>query len=161
MYKFDGEVFKIVMSCNTSDITQFCKQEWLEWVMFWDEIAPFADNVLNFGHTLGRKYRYRLDMMAKVFTENGEVLHRSIYRLLTADKIADKDGQIPESSSWLDSMKSWHPRSYQESWRTLSPHYYQYEDETQHKLIFPQSAKELEPTSEEGHHFIGAELLLP
>ena len=31
-------------------------------------------------------------MMARILTENGQVLHRSIYRLLIQDEILDKEG---------------------------------------------------------------------
>ena len=34
IYKLDGEVPKTVMSDETSDISQFCKLEWFDWVMF-------------------------------------------------------------------------------------------------------------------------------
>ena len=34
IYKLDGEVPKTVMSGETSDISQFYKLEWVEWVMF-------------------------------------------------------------------------------------------------------------------------------
>ena len=34
IYKLDGEVPNTVMSGETSDISQFCKLEWFEWVMF-------------------------------------------------------------------------------------------------------------------------------
>ena len=34
IYKFYREVPETVMSGETSDISQFCKLEWFEWVMF-------------------------------------------------------------------------------------------------------------------------------
>ena len=34
IYKLDGEVPKMLLSEETSDISQFCKQEWFKWVMF-------------------------------------------------------------------------------------------------------------------------------
>ena len=34
IYKLDGEVPKMVMSGETSNISQFCKLEWFKWVMF-------------------------------------------------------------------------------------------------------------------------------
>ena len=33
IYKLDGEVPDTIMSGETSDISQFCEFEWLEWVM--------------------------------------------------------------------------------------------------------------------------------
>ena len=34
VYKLDGEVPKMVMLGETSNISQFCKLEWFKWVMF-------------------------------------------------------------------------------------------------------------------------------
>ena len=38
IYQLGKEVSKTVMSDNTSDISQFCKLEWFEWVMFLDKL---------------------------------------------------------------------------------------------------------------------------
>ena len=46
IYKLDEEVHKTVLSGQTSDMTQFCKLEYFEWLMFWDETAPFPDYML-------------------------------------------------------------------------------------------------------------------
>ena len=66
----DGEVPKIVMSCETSDISQFCKLEWFEWVM--------SNDVLKLGHYLGPSINAGPVMTANTLTQNGQVLHRSI-----------------------------------------------------------------------------------
>ena len=34
IYKLDGEVPKTVMSGEISNISQFCKLEWFQWIMF-------------------------------------------------------------------------------------------------------------------------------
>ena len=47
IYELDRLVPKKVMSGETSDISQCCKLEWLKWVMFWDETAPFPYMCLN------------------------------------------------------------------------------------------------------------------
>ena len=52
IYKLDGEVPKIVMSGETSDISQFCELAWFEWVMFCNATALFLDDVLKLGHFL-------------------------------------------------------------------------------------------------------------
>ena len=103
------------MSGETSDISQFHELEWFKWVMFWDEIAPFPDDVLKLGHYLGPSIDVGPVMTTKILTQNGKVLYRSKYKLLTPDEIADKMGQMPKSSSWPESMKVWSPGSYPES----------------------------------------------
>ena len=92
IYKLDQEVPKTVMSGETSDISQFCELVCFKWVMFWDETAPFPDSMLNLGCCFGPSINIGPAMTAKILTQYGKVLHRSTYRPLTADKIADKDG---------------------------------------------------------------------
>ena len=46
IYRLDGEVPETVMSCKASDISQFCKLEWFEWVLFRDETDLFPDDML-------------------------------------------------------------------------------------------------------------------
>ena len=77
------------MSGETSDISQFCELEWLKWFMFWDETVLFTDDVLKLGHYLGPSIDIDPAMIAKNLTENGQVLHRSIYKLLTPDELLD------------------------------------------------------------------------
>ena len=67
------------MSRETSDISQFCELEWFEWRMFHDETAPIPDDMLKLGHYLGPSIDVGQAMMAKILTQSGQVLHRSIY----------------------------------------------------------------------------------
>ena len=53
------------------------------------------------------------------------------------------------------------PRELEDIWIENTPQYDLYEDKTQNQQIFPQLAEELEPMSEIGDHYIGAEKLLP
>ena len=112
IFKLDGEVPKSVMPGKTSEISQFCKLEWLKWVMFWDETAPFSDDMMKLGCYLGPSIDINQAMTAKILTENGQVLHRSTYRLLTPDELLDKDG------SDAHDMKDQDPEFFQVSWRT-------------------------------------------
>ena len=79
IYKLDGEVPKTVMSGELSDISQFFKLEWFEWVMFSDETTSFQDCVWTLGHYLGPSIYSVLAMTANNLTENRQVLHRSTY----------------------------------------------------------------------------------
>ena len=57
------------ISCKSSDISQFCKLEQFEWVMFWDETASFPDDMLKWGHYLGPGIDVGPAMTAKILTE--------------------------------------------------------------------------------------------
>ena len=76
--------------------------------------APFPDDMLKLGYYLGLNTDVIPAMTAKILMENVQVLHRSTYRPMTPDELLEKD----ENSSWPESVKSWCPASYQESWRT-------------------------------------------
>ena len=67
------------MSGEMSNVSQFCKLEWFEWVMFRDETASFPDDVLKLGCYLGPSIDVGPAMIAKILTVNGQVLHRSTY----------------------------------------------------------------------------------
>ena len=91
IYKLDGEVSETVMSGKTSDISQFCKLEWVECVMFQDEAALFPNDVLKLGPYLGPSRDIGPAMTAKILMDNGQVLHRLIYTPLTPDDLLDKN----------------------------------------------------------------------
>ena len=129
------------MSGKTSDISQFCKLEWFEWVMFWDKTALFPDDMLKLGHYLGPSIDIGLAMTTKILMEDGQVLHRSTYRLLTPDKLLDKDG----SDAWDQFMaRGYEKFGPQVLLRVLeyiglenTPQHDPHEDKTQNKQTFP------------------------
>ena len=53
------------------------------------------------------------------------------------------------------------PRDLEDIRLENTPHYDTYEDETQNDQTFPQLVEELEPMSEAGDQYIGAEIMLP
>ena len=59
--------------------------------MFLDETVPFPDEVLKLGLYLGSSIDINPAMIAKILTENGQVLHRSNYMPLTPEELLDKD----------------------------------------------------------------------
>ena len=78
----DGEVPKTVMSGETSGISQFCKLDWYNWVLYQDETAPLPDDVLKLVCYLGPIVDVGPAITARILTEKGQLLHRSTYRLL-------------------------------------------------------------------------------
>ena len=77
IYKLDGEVPKTVVSGETSDNSQFCELEWFKWVMFWDENAPYPDDLLKLVHYHEPSIDVGPAMTAKILTQNGHMFHRS------------------------------------------------------------------------------------
>ena len=84
-------------------------------------------------------------MMAKILTENGQVLHRSTYRLLTPDELLDKDGSDAQDQfmtrvyEWLGSQVL--PRELDDIRLENTSWYDPYEDKTQNEQSFPQLAE--------------------
>ena len=75
--KLDWEVPEKVMSVETSDISQFFKLEWFEWVMFWDETVPFPNDMQKLGHYLWPCIDIGPAMTTKILMENDQMLHWS------------------------------------------------------------------------------------
>ena len=142
IYKLDGEVPKTVISGETSDISQFYKLEWFQWVMFWDETVPLPNGMLKLDHYLGPSIDIGPIIAAKILMENGQVLHRSTYRSLTPDEIADKDGSDAQEQFMArvyERLGSWVlPRELNNIGLENTPQYDLYEDETQNKQPFLQ-----------------------
>ena len=90
IYKLDRGVPKTVISGETSDISQFCKLEWFEWVMLQDETTPFPDDMLKLGSYLRPSIDIGPAMTTTILAENGQVLHRLMYRLLTPGELLNK-----------------------------------------------------------------------
>ena len=104
-------------------------------------------------------------MTTKILTENGQVPHRSTYRPLTSDKIANKHGSGAQehfmARVYEKLLSSVLPRELEDIRLENTPQYNPYQDETQNDQTFPQLAEELESMPEVGDHYIGAEILLP
>ena len=65
---------------------QFNEFQWFEWVMFWDEIAPYPDDHFKLGRYLGPNIDIGAAMVVKIIKGNGQVLHRSTYWALTKEE---------------------------------------------------------------------------
>ena len=74
------------MSGKTSDISQFCEFKWLEWVIIWNETAPYPHDHFKLGRYLGLSIDIGPALMAKIIKENGQILQRSKYQALTQEE---------------------------------------------------------------------------
>ena len=121
--------------------------------------------MLKLGRYIGPSIDIGPAMTMKILTENGQVLHRSTYRLLTPDESLDKDGSDAQEQFTMrvyDRLGSQVlPRELEDIGLKSTPQYDPYEDKMQNEQKFSQLAEELKPTPEVGNHYIGAEVLLP
>ena len=53
VYMLEGEVPETMMTGQTADISNLCKYEWYEWVMFRDVLASYPDDPMTLGRYLG------------------------------------------------------------------------------------------------------------
>jgi hypothetical protein len=83
MYILQGGVPETVMSGETSDISQFCKFAFYDWIMFRDQPVAFSDDNPVLGRYLGPAINVCPALTAKILKANGEVVYRSMYRALT------------------------------------------------------------------------------
>ena len=152
----DREVLETMMSGKKLVISQFCELLWFKWVVFWDETAPFPNDVLKLGCYLGPSIDVGPAMTTKILTENGQVLHRSAYKPLTPDELPDKDGS--------DAQDQFMARVYERLWSLVlprgledkalenTPQYDPYEDEMKNEQMCPQLEEEIELMPEVGDH---------
>ena len=109
--------------------------------------------MLKLGHYFGPSIDVGPAMTAKIFTENGQVLHRSTYQPLNPDELLDRDGsdaQEPFMARVYDRLGSCVlSRELEVLGLEDTPQYDPYEDETQNKQTIPQLAEEIS-------HYIGA-----
>jgi hypothetical protein len=64
----------MVMSGETSDISQFCKFAFYDWIMFRDQPVAFPDDNPVLGRYLGPAIDMGPALTAKILKANGEVV---------------------------------------------------------------------------------------
>ena len=152
------------MSGVTQDISQFCKLEWFKWIMFCDEIAPFPDDTLKLGCYLGPSIDVDSAITTKVFTEKGQLLHRSTHQLLTPDELLDKEGSGTQEQfmARVYDILGFHviPRDLEELELENTLQCDPYKVETQKEQSFPQLTEELKPMPEVGDYYIRAGIFI-
>ena len=79
----------MVMSGETSDISQFCEFAFYDWIMFRDQPVAFPDGNPVLGRYLGPAIDVGPALTAKILKANGEVVYRSTYRALTDKELAN------------------------------------------------------------------------
>ena len=82
IYCLNGDTHEIIMSGETSDISQFFELEWYEWIMFRESEVSFPEYNMVLGRYLGPSIDIGPDMTVKILKSNGEVVHWSTYQAL-------------------------------------------------------------------------------
>ena len=82
IFILQGEVPEMVMSGETSNISQFCEFAFYDWIMFRDQPVAFPDDNPVLGHYLGPAINVGPTLITKILKANGEVIYRSTYRTL-------------------------------------------------------------------------------
>ena len=100
--------------------------------------------MLKLGCFLGPSIDIGPAMTTKILTQNGQVLHRSTYRLLTPDELADKDRSHAREqfmTSVYEKLGSQVlPRDLKDIGLEYTPQYDPYENEVQNEQTLPQLA---------------------
>ena len=78
------------MKGSTPDISNLCKFEWYDWVMFNDSPATYPDHQFQLGRWLGPAQDVGSAMAYKILKANGERVCRSTVRHLTQDDLDSK-----------------------------------------------------------------------
>ncbi len=85
-------------SGETSVISQFCKQTWYNWIMYYPGTVEFPDAPFCLGKYLWPIINVRWAKTAKIIQKNGEVVYRSMYWPLTINDRADEQIQLDMQS---------------------------------------------------------------
>ncbi len=83
IFVLQGKVPETMMSDKMSNISQFYKFAFYDWIMFCDQLVAFPDNNLVLGRYLGPATNVGLALTVKILKANGEVVYRSTYCALT------------------------------------------------------------------------------
>jgi hypothetical protein len=91
MFELNGQVPETIMSWETSDIWQLCKLGWYDWKKLWDKSVSFPDYPMTLGQYLEPSTHIGPAMTAKSLKDNRQIMHRSTYKSLVPDDIANPD----------------------------------------------------------------------
>jgi hypothetical protein len=92
-FELQGQVPETILSGQTADISPFVEHGWYYWVKWYDSQASFPEPRERLGRWLGPSLDIGPAMTSKILKENGQVLHLSSFRALTADEMQDREEQ--------------------------------------------------------------------
>ena len=83
----NSEVTKTIMSSETSNVIQFYKFDFYEWIIFIGETIYYADKNTELVRYFGTSIYFGTSLTSKILKLNSEVVHRSIYQDILPDDI--------------------------------------------------------------------------
>ena len=87
IFELEGEVPKMVMNGETTNITQLCEFGWYDWVYFHDNAVTYPDDKWVLGSWLGPSIGVGPMLCAKLLKGNGQRVYRLSYRHVTEDEV--------------------------------------------------------------------------
>ena len=87
IYCLNGDTPETIMSGETLDISQFCKLEWYEWIMFRDSAVLFPWGKMVLGRYLGPNIDVEPDMTVEILKSNEEVVYRLTCQALLPEEL--------------------------------------------------------------------------
>ena len=87
IFELEGEVPKVVMNGETTNITQLCEFGWYDWVFIHDNAVTYPDDKWVHGQWLGPSIGVGPALCAKLLKGNGQRVYRLSYRHLTEDEV--------------------------------------------------------------------------
>lgn len=160
-YELNGEVPETLLSGQTADISPFVECGWYDWVKFYDQGAQFPEPKEVYGRWLGPSTDVGPAMTAKILNSNKQVLHRSSYRPISDDEVANPEERTIREKFDADvNAKLGQPIDLEEL-STLDPALATPEFEPYDGQLEGTAATEEEPTPEDEDNYVGAEVNLP
>lgn len=162
IYELQGQTPEAMISGQTPDISSLCEHKWYAWIKFWDTSVSFPDDKEILGRYLGPSIDIGPAMTAKILKKNGQVVHRSTYRAVTADEM--KDPKMQEEMKAFDANielklgPGFDHEDMKDDPDIETPTYDPYEDQENQPHVVP----DREDVQEEGYDpYTHAEVLLP
>ena len=87
IFKLEGEVLKMDMNGETTNITQLCEFGWYDCVYFCDIAVTYPDDKCVLGQWLGPSIGVGPTLCVKLLKGNGQSVYRSSYQHLTEDEV--------------------------------------------------------------------------
>ena len=161
IFELDGMTPETKISGEKSDITTFCEFGWYQRVYFRDTSVTFPGDKLALGRYCGPSIDVEPALTSNILRNNGQKVHRSIYRALTTDELVnldeikacdESDTSIEEKLGPTSSAKY-----FENDPEIVTPTLDRYEDDEGHQN---QTTELDDITPEDMENYIGSEIMI-
>ena len=105
IYCLEGQVPETVMSGQTGDISNLCKFEWFQWVMFFHPKETYPEDKMFIGRWLGPVIDVGTDMTYNILRPDGGYVFRSTVISWTSKEEANP-ARMAERVSFMEHLNS-------------------------------------------------------